>query len=277
MKAKPKLLSTCLCILLSGCMLTACSDSSGTAGDAAAASDTSETEVENEGVLTLDSEDDIDTVYTLDYQNNISDMIEDQKSSQEYTIDDPLIIADPYGTNTTGLYVYFTTDAATELYYTVSADGYEDLLLEQVGDFTLQAGQHCVTYETSDELSDGQYYLTMYNNNNATISTRDYDYDSDENYDGTYSGTEGDESYYYKYLVDETAGTFTLVDSVPVTYSGYVSSVQQVGDNLLTDSGSAFEANEFDQDHNLIQTLTGSGATWWYRVFKYDYSGYWFA
>lgn len=56
-------------------MLTACSDSSGTVGDAAAASDTSETEVENEGVLTLDSEDDIDTVYTLDYQNNISDMI----------------------------------------------------------------------------------------------------------------------------------------------------------------------------------------------------------
>ena len=158
-------------------MLTACSDSSGTAGDAAAASDTSETEVENEGVLTLDSEDDIDTVYTLDYQNNISDMIEEQKSSQEYTIDDPLIIADPYGTNTTGLYVYFTTDAATELSYTVSADGYEDLLLEQVGDFTLQAGQHYVTYETSDELSDGQYYLTMYNNNNATINTRDYDYD----------------------------------------------------------------------------------------------------
>ena len=120
--------------------------------------------------------------------------------------------------------------------YLISSDqfwegtGYEDLLLEQVGDFTLQAGQHCVTYETSDELSDGQYYLTMYNNNNATISTRDYDYDSDENYDGTYSGTEGDESYYYKYLVDETAGTFTLVDSVPVTYSGYVSSVQQVGD-----------------------------------------------
>lgn len=59
----------------------------------------------------------------------------------------------------------------------IEGTGYEDLLLEQVGDFTLQAGQHCVTYETSDELSDGQYYLTMYNNNNATISTRDYDYD----------------------------------------------------------------------------------------------------
>lgn len=138
LKAKPKLLSTCLCILLSGCMLTACSDSSGTAGDAAAASDTSETEVENEGVLTLDSEDDIDTVYTLDYQNNISDMIEEQKSSQEYTIDDPLIIADPYGTNTTGLYVYFTTDAATELSYTVSADGYEDFTRTVSGGYTTE-------------------------------------------------------------------------------------------------------------------------------------------
>lgn len=483
-------------------MLTACSSSSGTAEETSAASDTSEAEIKNERVLTLDSEDDIDTVYTLDYQNTISEKIEEQKSSQEYTIDDPLIIADPYGTNTTGLYVYFTTDTATELSYTVSADGYEDftqtvsggyttvhehqlvgmiagetntitmtltdesgnetgiftleytapellgdeengqlevtsgdssealsdgfytmlgnrteedneqvdfiliydnngtlrseipirsyrscrllfdgatmyystsadqiaaldntgqitalydtgdynlhhdyifgsdndflvlstdttsnteedriisidresgevtelidladlfadyfnslendeedfdwmhinslclvgedslilssretssiikindiysdpsveylissdefwdgtgyenLLLKQIGDFTLQAGQHCVTYETSDELSDGQYYLTMYNNNNATISTRDY---------------------------------------------GYVSSVQQLGDNLLTDSGSAFEASEFDKDHNLIQTLTGAGATWWYRVFKYDYSGYWFA
>lgn len=155
--------------------------------------------------------------------------------------------------------------------------GYEDLLLKQSGDFTLQAGQHCVNYETSDDLDEGQYYLTMYNNNNATISTRDYDYEKDENYDGTYSGTNGDSSYYYQYLIDENAGTFELTDKVEVTYSGYVSSVQQVGNNLLVDSGSEFEASEFDKDHNLIQTLTGSGETWWYRVFKYDFAGYWFA
>ena len=98
--------------------------------------------------------------------------------------------------------------------YLISSDqfwegtGYENLLLSQSGDFTLQAGQHCVDYETSDELAQGQYYLTMYNNNNATISTRDYDYTTDDHYNGTYSGTEGDESYYYKYLVDENAGTF---------------------------------------------------------------------
>lgn len=545
MKKRPKQFLTHLCILFSGCMLTACSGSSGTTADTSAASDSSVSE--NEGIVTLDSEADVDTIYTLDYQEGISAQIEEQKSAQEYTIEDPLLIADPYGTNTTGLYIYFTTDTPTELSYTVSADGYEDftetvsggyltehehllvgmipgetntitlvasdesgseagtdtfeytapellgdeenvqldvtdgestaplsdgyytmlgnrteedneqvdfiliydnngtlrseipirsyrscrllfegntmyystsadeiaaldstgritrlydtgdyklhhdyifgsrndflvlatdtrsdtaedriisidrdsgdvtelidladlfpeyfdsleideddfdwmhinslcltdedtliissretssiikisgiydspsmdylissdqfwdgtgyedLLLEQVGDFTLQAGQHCVTYESSDELADGQYYLMMYNNNNATISTRDYDYESDANYDGTYSGTKGEESYYYQYLVDENAGTFTLTDSLPVTYSGYVSSVQQLGDHLLVDSGSAFEASEFDGDHNLIQTLSGSGATWWYRVFKYDYSGYWFS
>lgn len=155
--------------------------------------------------------------------------------------------------------------------------GYESLLLEQSGDFLLQAGQHCVDYVASSGLEEGQYYLTMYNNNNATISTRDYDYETDENYDGTYSGTDGEESYYYQYLIDEAAGTFELKDKIAVTYSGYVSSVQQVGDNLIIDSGSVFETGEFDKDHQLIQTLTGSGETWWYRVFKYDYTGYWFS
>ena len=69
--------------------------------------------------------------------------------------------------------------------------GYDSLLLEQVGDFSLQAGQHCVEYETSDELEDGQYYLYFYNNNNAVCDTRGYDYSSDDSYSGTYSGTEG--------------------------------------------------------------------------------------
>lgn len=149
--------------------------------------------------------------------------------------------------------------------------GYDDLVLTQVGDFSLNAGQHCVEYQFSDQLPDGQYYLYFFNNNNALISTRDYDYSADSGYDGTYSGVEGDHSYYDVYLVDENAGTFTLTERIPVTYSGYVSSVQQLGDNLLVDSGSAFTAVEYDKDHKVIQKLTGTGATWWYRVFKFEY------
>lgn len=154
--------------------------------------------------------------------------------------------------------------------------GYDSLLLEQVGDFSLQAGQHCVEYETSDELEDGQYYLYFYNNNNTVCDTRGYDYSSDDSYSGTYSGTEGEESYYYKYLVDENERTFELIEQIPVTYSGYVSSVQQTGNNLLIDSGSAFTAVELDENNTPVQTLAGTGDTWWYRVFKYDYSGFWF-
>ena len=157
-----------------------------------------------------------------------------------------------------------------------SDSGYEDLLLKQKGDFTLNAGQHCVTYEASDNLEEGQYYLYMFNNNNATIASRDYDYSKDDQYDGTYTDTNGEKSYYYKYLVDENKRTFELVERIPVTYSGYVSSVQHLGDNILTDSGEAFSATEFDKNRKPIRTVTGSGETWWYRVFKYDYKNYWF-
>lgn len=150
--------------------------------------------------------------------------------------------------------------------------GYDELVYTPVGEFSLNAGQHCVEYETSDDLEEGQYYLYFFNNNNATISTRDYDYSVDSNYDGTYSGVNGDESYYDKYLVDENTGTFELAERIPVTYSGYVSSVQHLGDNILIDSGSAFTAVELDENNEPIQTLVGTGDTWWYRVFKWEFN-----
>ena len=95
-------------------------------------------EAENQGILTLDFEEDIDTIYTLEYQSDISDQIEDLKSEREYTLEDPLIIADPYGTNTTGLYLYFTTDTPTLLSYTISADGCEDFTQTAAGGYEIE-------------------------------------------------------------------------------------------------------------------------------------------
>lgn len=154
--------------------------------------------------------------------------------------------------------------------------GYDDLVLDASGNFSLNAGQHCVIYQADDSLPAGQYYLYFYNNNNTYCSSRDYDYSLDDSYYGTGIGTNGEYSYYEKYLVDENNRTFSLVKQIPVTYSGYVSSVQELDNNTLVDSGSAFEAFEFDNNDQLIQSLKGSGATWWYRVFKYDYKNYWF-
>ena len=88
--------------------------------------------------------------------------------------------------------------------------------------------------------------------------------DQNGNSAGTYSGTEGEK------------GTYQLIERIPVTYSGYASSVQELNNTLLIDSGSAFTAVELDQNNQIIQTLKGTGDTWWYRVFKYDYIGFWF-
>lgn len=157
--------------------------------------------------------------------------------------------------------------------------GYEDLLLEQVGEFSLQAGQHCVEVVNDDSLEDGQYYLYMFNNNFTKCSSRGYDYTQDDNYYAAYSEVELDdaESYIYVYLIDENEGTFELTTSIPVAYSAYVSSAQLLDNgNILVDSGFAFAAAEYDSDGELIQTLNGSGDQWWYRVFRYDYSGFWF-
>ena len=37
-----------------------------------------------------------------------------------------------------------------------------------------------------------------------------------------------------------------------------------------------FETVELDDQNNIIQTIKGTGDTWWYRVFKYTYHHFWF-
>lgn len=155
--------------------------------------------------------------------------------------------------------------------------GYDDLLLNKIGDFSLQAGQHCVTYQSDDSLANGQYYLYLYNNNLAVSSTRaDYNWQEDSNYQNVSFNIKKGTSYYYKYLIDENAGTVTLVKSIPVDYSGYVSSVQETNNNYVIDSGMAMSWGEYDQDGNLIKKFTTTGGKFVYRVFKYDYQNYWF-
>lgn len=73
-----------------------------------------------------DTTDDISKIYTLDYQSGINEQIETLKNKNNYTIKEPLLIANPYGTNTTAVYMYFKTDDECNASYTISADGYDD-------------------------------------------------------------------------------------------------------------------------------------------------------
>ena len=150
---------------------------------------------------------------------------------------------------------------------------YVSLLLNKKGDFTIQGGQHTITYETDESLADGQYYLYMFN---IGISETRPDYDWSSIGLKVSSAVDGKNSKYYKYLVDENEGTFELVDSFKVPYSGYVSSAQETGDNVLVDSGLKGTFTEYDADHKAIVTYKMDYEKFIYRVFKYKFDGFYF-
>lgn len=69
----------------------------------------------------------IENVYTDEYQQMMDTEIADERDAKERTVDSIYTKVNPYGTNTTSMYVYFTTDqAASTVSYTVSAEGYPD-------------------------------------------------------------------------------------------------------------------------------------------------------
>lgn len=147
-------------------------------------------------------------------------------------------------------------------------------LYEKVGDFTISGGQHTVTYEESD--TDGVYYLTMFNNNLGTSLTMPkFDWKSI----GLIYSTPKDKgkSYYYKYKVDENNKTFELVSSFEVPYSAYMSSSQEYDGNIIIDSAQACVFSERNSNGKVIRKYKFDCESSIYRVFKYNFNGYYFS
>lgn len=152
---------------------------------------------------------------------------------------------------------------------------YGDKVLTQVGTFPNTGGQHSVTIEYDDSLPDGQYYLYMFNNNYGVSATQDYDWTQ---IDGIYTTSMSQmtteeianaSSYYYKYLVDENAGTYELVKSFAVPYSSFISSVQEIGDTIVVDSGGQGIFGEYTQDETLLKQFKMKMNKYMiYRVYK---------
>lgn len=149
---------------------------------------------------------------------------------------------------------------------------YKDLNYQKDGDFVSQSGQHTITYQGKDD--ENQYYLYMYNNNYQGARTRpNFDW---KNYPGTGTYQEGEESYYYKYLVDENEKTYKLVDKISLPYSSIVSSVEDSNNHYITSSGMSHCFNEYDSEGKMIKQFNYTSKKYAYRVFKYEFKNVWF-
>ena len=147
---------------------------------------------------------------------------------------------------------------------------YKNLLYNKKGDFIDSAGQHAITYMSSD---DDEYYLLMFNNNYGSIVTRpDLNWD---NYPGVGTYEKGETSYFYKYKVNDEDKTYELDESLEIPYSSIGSSVQIYNNNLVVGSGMDNSFGEYDEDGNLIKEFKYGAKKYAYRVFKYSFDN-WF-
>lgn len=154
-----------------------------------------------------------------------------------------------------------------------AGSGFEDKLLQAQGDFSLNAGQHSVTYLPNDETTaTGRYQVLLYDNNfGAAESYPKFDW-------GQLGAavvtdySKGTHSFGRIFTVDETARTYELVDQIAVPFSGYVSSAQRVGDSnsMLVASGIAKTFAEYDRYGLPIATYEMEAEKYIYRVYKYE-------
>lgn len=158
----------------------------------------------------------------------------------------------------------------------------EDDFLTKVGDFPDTGGQHSITYVDDPALPGGQYYLYMFDNNYGSAQTRpDFDWTVIDGIVTKYSiATEGAYSQYRRYLVDENAGTYTEVNAFDVPYSPLVSSAQELdGGRVLIDSGLQGLFGVYDESTGelLAQYRMKLNTSYIYRVYEYDFKGFYFA
>ena len=123
--------------------------------------------------------------------------------------------------------------------------------------FRSQYGQNALVVEKSSNLAEGQYYVGMLNNNAGR-------------------GTSGQKnnSYYYKYLVDESAGTYALLEKERLTWNEKGGNVTPYDESFLYCRSGDHIFEETGKDGRQIRSFHVKGAL--YRVYKNDWKGFWF-
>lgn len=154
---------------------------------------------------------------------------------------------------------------------------YTKYLLKQDGNFNIHAGQHTVILENDNKLKSGQYYLYMFNNNYAKSDTVFNDDWVKTIKDVGNKNKSAKNSMFYKYLIDENLGTFSLVDSFLLDYSNTKSNIQMYNDNhYVVTVSSKNTIYEYDGNKKIVLRLKLDDYYDIYRVYKLDMKDFWF-
>lgn len=120
-------------------------------------------------------------------------------------------------------------------------------------DFAYQYGQNSMVYQSGSE---GQYTLELLNNNAGR-------------------GASGNaQSYYYRYQVDETAGTYRLQSSETLAQTRTAGNVTVEPEVIIYCNSDAKLVQETDRSGKLIRQFTYPYPI--YRSYKSDWKGFWF-
>lgn len=122
--------------------------------------------------------------------------------------------------------------------------------------FESQAGQNAIVYDKPSSLADGQYYLTMLNNNSGVKAVKN------------------DKSYYYRYLIDETANTCILLEKQSFDKTKDEGNVAKADGVYVYCNADKNKFMETDSTGKLIKEFSVKSDL--YRVYKYDWKGFWF-
>ena len=122
--------------------------------------------------------------------------------------------------------------------------------------FNSQAGQNSVVYSRTSSLAEGQYYLTMLNNNSGVKATR--------------SG----KSYYYKFLVDETARTYALSEIKSFDQTKDEGNITKANNVYVYCNADGNKFTESDSSGKLVKEFSVKKGL--YRIYKDTWKDFWF-
>lgn len=123
--------------------------------------------------------------------------------------------------------------------------------------FHSQYGQNAMVLSRPSSLAEGQYSLEMLNNNSGR---------------GAAQGNKN--SYYYRYIVDENAGTYVLEDKERLEKNAQGGNVTPYDDSYLYCASDRNTFLECDDRGKLIKSFQVKQKL--YRIYKDDWKGFWF-